>query len=187
DLFGCGLGPAFSRAATIRTARIYHAIDVAKLEWGAVERGKLASAPFYLSLMLAERTAVLAADHIIAISRATAEGLAKAHPRGLATDSDDRNASSLRCGLCRRQRDGTVRAVRRTERMGRADATCDDRREPPPEARDPSEGEKRSVPSVQGGAHDRGDLCQATQMRVSEAPAAHPPCGIRAFVQIARM
>ena len=83
DLFGCGLGPAFSRAATIRTARIYHAIDVAKLEWGAVERGKLASAPFYLSLMLAERTAVLAADHIIAISRATAEGLAKAHPRGL--------------------------------------------------------------------------------------------------------
>ncbi len=80
DLFGSGLGPAFSRLEGSRATRVFHVIDLALPEWSSLGSGKLRSLPLYLGLAVGERRAVRAADVLIAISHGTQENLEARYP-----------------------------------------------------------------------------------------------------------
>lgn len=68
DLFGASLGSAFYRLRESSSRYVYHAIDLALLEWSSLERRKVLSLPFYLGLAYGEMRALQRADTVIALT-----------------------------------------------------------------------------------------------------------------------
>ena len=80
DLFGSALGLAFSRLRSEGAKRVYHAVDLAMLEWAALDAGRVTRFPFYAGLAFGERRAMHAAQLVVAVSKGTRADLAVEYP-----------------------------------------------------------------------------------------------------------